>query len=43
MVYRRGDVYDPEALTRLDGFLRDSRSGTVAHYGSRSVGTTVNP
>ena len=35
VVYRRGDVYDPEALTRLDGFLRDSRSGTVAHYDPR--------
>ena len=35
VVYRRGDVYVPEALTRLDRFLRDHRVQTVAHYDPR--------
>jgi uncharacterized protein YcbK (DUF882 family) len=32
IVYRRGDVYLPEALNRLDYFLRDYRTGEVRHY-----------
>ena len=35
LIYRRGDAYDPEALDELDHFLRDSRTGTVAHYDPR--------
>ena len=35
VVYRRGDSYVPEALTRLDCFLRDHRVQTVAHYDPR--------
>src|SRR5437016_12126444 len=35
VVFRRGDVYDPEALTRLDRFLRDSRTGDVHHFDPR--------
>ena len=29
IVYRRGDVYDPSAVQRLDAFLRDHRTGDV--------------
>lgn len=29
IVYRRGNVYDQKAVTRLDEFLRDYRTGTV--------------
>lgn len=32
IVYRRGDVYVPEALSRLDYYLRDYRTGDVHHY-----------
>jgi uncharacterized protein YcbK (DUF882 family) len=32
IVYRRGDVYSPEALNRLDFYLRDYRTGDVHHY-----------
>jgi len=35
IVYRRGDQYDPEALTELDEFLRDHRTGDVHHYDPR--------
>ena len=35
VVYRRGDSFDPEALARLDRFLRDHRLQTVAHYDPR--------
>jgi uncharacterized protein YcbK (DUF882 family) len=35
IVYRRGDEYDPEALTALDDFLRDHRTGDVHHYDPR--------
>jgi uncharacterized protein YcbK (DUF882 family) len=35
VVYRRGDSYIPEALTKLDHFLRDHRVQTVAHYDPR--------
>ena len=32
VVYRRDGFYDPEALAKLDRFLRDHRVGTVKHY-----------
>lgn len=32
IVYRRGDTYLPEALDRLDHYLRDYRTGDVRHY-----------
>ena len=32
LVYRRGHHYDPEALTRLDQYLRDHRTGDIRHY-----------
>lgn len=32
VVYRRDDVYDPQALAKLDLFLRDRRAGTVKPY-----------
>jgi uncharacterized protein YcbK (DUF882 family) len=32
ILYRRGDQYIPEALERLDYFLRDHRTGDVRHY-----------
>ncbi len=32
VVYRRGDAYLPEALTKLDRFLRDHRTGEVHHF-----------
>jgi len=32
VVYRRGDVYLPEAEEKLDHFLRDHRTGDVKHY-----------
>lgn len=35
VVYRRGDVYDPAAIVRLNHFLRDHRTGTVPHYDQR--------
>jgi uncharacterized protein YcbK (DUF882 family) len=35
VVYRRGNSYVPEALTRLDRFLRDHRVQTAAHYDPR--------
>jgi uncharacterized protein YcbK (DUF882 family) len=35
VVYRRGDSYLPEALERLDHFLRDHRTGQVRHYDPR--------
>jgi uncharacterized protein YcbK (DUF882 family) len=35
VVYRRADVYDPEALAKLDLFLRDRRAGTVKPYDPR--------
>jgi uncharacterized protein YcbK (DUF882 family) len=31
-VYRHGDEYLPEALAKLDEFLRDHRTGDVLHY-----------
>ncbi len=35
IVYKRDGVYDPEALAKLDVFLRDSRAGTVKKYDPR--------
>lgn len=35
IVYRRGDVYLTEALSRLDRFLRDHRTGDVHHFDPR--------
>jgi len=35
VVYRRGDVYDPGALAKLDTFLRDWRADSVKHYDPR--------
>ena len=32
IVYRRGDVYLPEAEEQLDHFLRDHSTGDVKHY-----------
>src|SRR5579871_693558 len=35
VVYRRGDDYIPDALAKLDDFLRDHRTGDVEHYDPR--------
>jgi uncharacterized protein YcbK (DUF882 family) len=35
VVYRRGQTYVPEALSRLDHFLRDHRTGEVHHFDPR--------
>jgi uncharacterized protein YcbK (DUF882 family) len=35
IVYRRGDGYVPEALARLDEYLRDHRTGAVLAYDPR--------
>ncbi len=35
IVYRRGDVFLPEAEDQLDHFLRDHRTGEVKHYDPR--------
>jgi len=35
VVYRRGDHYIPEALDKLDHFLRDHRTGDVRHFDPR--------
>jgi uncharacterized protein YcbK (DUF882 family) len=35
VVYRRGEVYLPEAEDQLDHFLRDHRTGDVKHYDPR--------
>ncbi len=35
IVYRRGDTYEPNALEKLDYFLRDWRTGQVHHYDPR--------
>jgi uncharacterized protein YcbK (DUF882 family) len=35
IVYRRGDVFLPEAEQQLDYFLRDHRTGEVKHYDPR--------
>jgi uncharacterized protein YcbK (DUF882 family) len=35
VIYRQGDSYLPDALARLDNFLRDHRNGTVHHFDPR--------
>jgi uncharacterized protein YcbK (DUF882 family) len=35
VVYRRGAEYVPDALSKLDMFLRDSRTGDVHHFDPR--------
>ena len=35
IVYRHGDTYDPAALTRLEYFLRDHRTGEIHPYDPR--------
>ena len=35
IVYRHGATYVPEALTKLDHFLRDHRTGEVHHFDPR--------
>src|SRR5215469_10913224 len=35
IVYRYGNSYDPDAISRLDHFLRDHRTGTVPEYDPR--------
>jgi uncharacterized protein YcbK (DUF882 family) len=35
IVYRRGDAYIPDALAKLDYFLRDHRTGDVRHFDPR--------
>jgi uncharacterized protein YcbK (DUF882 family) len=35
IVYRRGDSYVPDALTRLDDYLKDHRTGDIHHYDPR--------
>ena len=35
IVYRRGGAYIPEALSKLDFFLRDHRTGDVRHFDPR--------
>lgn len=35
IIYRHGEVYIPEALAKLDHFLRDSRTGEVHQYDPR--------
>jgi len=35
VVYRRGDSYSPQALAKLDNFLRDHRTRDVRHFDPR--------
>jgi uncharacterized protein YcbK (DUF882 family) len=35
VIYRQGSAYDPEALKKLDAFLRDSRTGDVHAFDPR--------
>src|SRR4029077_7796854 len=35
IVYRRGDKYIPDAVAKLDCFLRDHRTGAVHEFGPR--------
>ncbi len=35
IVYRRGEAYIPDALAKLDFFLRDHRTGDVRHFDPR--------
>ena len=35
VVYRKGNDYDPDALSRIDHFLRDYRNGEIRSYDPR--------
>jgi uncharacterized protein YcbK (DUF882 family) len=35
IIYRRGDAYLPDAVAKLDFFLRDFRTGDVRHFDPR--------
>jgi uncharacterized protein YcbK (DUF882 family) len=35
IVYRRGDIYIPDAIAKLDYFLRDHRTGDIRHFDPR--------
>jgi uncharacterized protein YcbK (DUF882 family) len=35
IVYRHGDAYDPEALARMNHYLRDHRTGDIHNYDPR--------
>ena len=35
IVYRKGDAYDPQALSKLEHFLRDHRTGDVQQFDPR--------
>lgn len=35
IIYRRGDTYLPDALSELDHYLRDHRTGEVRHFDPR--------
>jgi uncharacterized protein YcbK (DUF882 family) len=35
VTYRRGSTYLPDALSKLDGFLRDHRTGAIHHFDPR--------
>jgi uncharacterized protein YcbK (DUF882 family) len=35
IVYRRGEQYIPDALAKLDNFLRDHRTGDIRHFDPR--------
>ena len=35
IVYQRGDVYFPDAINRLDQFLRDHRTGDIHQFDAR--------
>jgi uncharacterized protein YcbK (DUF882 family) len=39
IVYRRGDTYLPDAIAKLDFFLRDFRTGDVRHFDPRLYDT----
>ena len=35
IVFRRGDTYIPGAISQLDNFLRDHRTGETRHFDPR--------
>lgn len=39
IVFRRGDAYVPDAITKLDHFLRDHRTNEVRHFDPRIYDT----
>jgi uncharacterized protein YcbK (DUF882 family) len=39
IIYRRGDSYLPDAIAKLDFFLRDFRTGDVGHFDPRLYDT----